>query len=43
MSDYAEDGAYWAIYVNGAYGEYGADSQPVADGDAFSFIYESAN
>ena len=42
-ADYAEDGAYWAIYVNGAYGEYGADSQPVAEGDAYSFVYESAN
>ncbi|MBP3218546.1 MAG: DUF4430 domain-containing protein [Lachnospiraceae bacterium] len=42
-ADYVEDGAYWAIYVNGAYGEYGADSQPVTDGDAYSFVYESAN
>ncbi len=38
-ADYQQDGAYWAIYVNGAYGEYGADSQPVADGDTFTFEY----
>ena len=35
------DGAYWSIYVNGEYGQYGADSQPVNDGDAFSFRYET--
>lgn len=39
-ADYDTDGAYWSIYVNGEYGQYGADSQPVADGDAFSFVYE---
>ena len=40
MADYATDGAYWAIYVNGEYGQYGADSQPVADGDTYTFKYE---
>ena len=39
-ADYSRDGAYWAIYVNGEYGQYGADSQPVADGDAFRLVYE---
>lgn len=39
-ADYAANGAYWAIYVNGEYGMYGADSQPVNDGDAFSLVYE---
>jgi len=38
--DYEKDGAYWAIYVNEEYGMYGADSQPVADGDAFKLVYE---
>lgn len=33
-------GSYWAIYVNGEYGMYGADSQPVADSDSFSLVYE---
>ena len=39
-ADYDTDGAYWSIYVNDEYGMYGADSQPVADGDAFKFVYE---
>ena len=39
-ANYDTDGAYWAIYVNGDYGQYGADSQPVADGDSFGFVYE---
>ena len=39
-ADYATDGAYWSIYVNGVYGQYGADSQPVTDGDEYSFVYE---
>lgn len=39
-ADYNTDGAYWAIYVNGEYGSYGADAQPVADGDTFTFAYE---
>ena len=41
-ADYDKDGAYWAIYVNGEYGQYGADQQPVADGDSFRFAYESS-
>ena len=39
-ADYAADGAYWGIYVNGEYGQFGIESQPVADGDAFSLVYE---
>lgn len=39
-ADYVTDGAYWSIYVNGEYGQYGADSQPVTDGDEYSFVYE---
>lgn len=37
------DGSYWAVYVNGEYGNYGIDSQPVRDGDVFRFAYESGN
>ena len=39
----ADDGekTYWAIYVNGEYGQYGADAQPVHDGDSFSLSLES--
>jgi len=40
---YAVDNAYWAFYVNDTYCEYGIDSQPVADGDAFSIVYEAAS
>ncbi len=39
-ADYDTDGAYWSIYVNGEYGMYGADQQPVADQDTFTFAYE---
>ena len=35
------DKTYWAIYVNGEYGMYGADSQPVSDGDTFILALES--
>lgn len=39
-ADYSIDSSYWAIYVNGEYGSYGADSQPVADGDSYALKYE---
>ncbi len=32
---------YWAIYVNGNYGNYGADSQPIRDGDTFELVLET--
>lgn len=34
-----EDGSYWCVYVNGEYGMYGIDSQPVKDGDVYRFEY----
>ena len=40
---YEEDNAYWSLYVNGEYGNYGADSQPVTDGDTYTWQYESAD
>ncbi len=40
VADYDADGAYWSVYVNGEYGMYGVDSQPVADGDTYTFAYE---
>ncbi len=40
---YTVDNAYWAFYVNGEYGQYGIDSQPVEDGDTYSIVYEAAN
>lgn len=41
--NWSVDGSYWAVYVNGEYGKYGIDSQPVKDGDVFRFAYESGN
>lgn len=38
-ADFNVDGAYWSIMVNGEYGMYGAESQPVVDGDAFQLVY----
>lgn len=39
---YATDGAYWSLYVNDDYGQYGADSQPVTNGDKYTWKYELA-
>lgn len=41
-ADYALDGAYWSFEVNGGYSNYGIDTQPVMDGDAFGIIYTPA-
>ena len=41
-ADYNTDGAYWSVYVNGEYGQYSADLQPVADGDEFRLAYEKS-
>lgn len=38
-ADYTADGAYWSFYVNEEYCNYGIDSQPVEDGDAFQIVY----
>ena len=38
-ADFNVDAAYWSIMVNGEYGQYGADAQVVADGDAFQLVY----
>ncbi|MCR5195821.1 MAG: DUF4430 domain-containing protein [Pseudobutyrivibrio sp.] len=39
---YEKDNAYWALYVNDNYGEYGVDQQPVQDGDTYTWKYENA-
>ncbi len=39
-ADYSADGAYWSFYVNDEYCNYGIDSQPVYDGDAFKIVYD---
>ena len=38
-ADFTTDNAYWSFYVNEAYCNYGIDSQPVEDGDAFQIVY----
>lgn len=38
-ADWNTDQSYWAFYVNGEYCNYGIDTQPVADGDAFQIVY----
>ena len=39
-ADYTADGAYWAIYVDGAYGNYGIADQPIEDGISYEIRYE---
>lgn len=36
---WAENGAYWALYIGGEYASTGVDSTPVNDGDSFSLEY----
>lgn len=38
-ADYSVDCSYWSFYVNEEYCNYGIDSQPVVDGDAFKIVY----
>ena len=38
-ADFTVDSSYWSFYVNEEYCNYGIDSQPVMDGDAFQIIY----
>lgn len=42
-ANFETDAAYWCIYVNGEYGQYAVEAQPVADGDTFLFAYEKTN
>ena len=39
VADYSIDGSYWGFYLNGEYCNYGIDTQPVTDGDAFQIVY----
>lgn len=41
-ADFNTDGAYWAVFVNGEYGNYGVDEQPVTDGDTYQLVYTLA-
>ena len=35
-----DDGKYWMYYLNGNYGQVGADMQPVVDGDVIEWKFE---
>ena len=39
VADYSVDASYWSFYVNEEYCNYGIDTQPVMDGDAFKIVY----
>ncbi len=39
IADFNVDSSYWSFYVNDEYCNYGIDSQPVMDGDAFKIVY----
>ena len=39
VADWNVDQSYWAFYVNDQYCNYGVDSQPVNDLDAFKIVY----
>ncbi len=39
VADYSVDCSYWSFYVNDEYCNYGIDTQPVMDRDAFSIVY----
>lgn len=39
VADYSVDASYWSFYVNDEYCNYGIDTQPVMDGDAFAIVY----
>jgi len=41
VADYSVDGSYWSFYINNEYCNYGIDTQPVTDGDAFQIVYST--
>ena len=41
-ADYVQDSAYWGFFVNDGYCNYGIDTQPIEDGDAFRIEYTPA-
>ena len=36
---YEENGAYWALFVDGEYAQQGIDQTPVTDGGSYSLVY----
>ena len=39
VADWNVDQSYWAFFVNDEYCDYGVDSQPINDLDAFKIVY----
>ena len=39
VADYSVDGGWWGLYQNGEMTTTGADTTPIADGDAFQLVY----
>lgn len=39
MASFEENDAYWGVFVNGEYANYGISEQPVTDGDQFEIRY----
>lgn len=42
-ADFNTGKSYWAIYVNGEYGNYSIDKQPLEDGGKYGFVLETYN
>lgn len=38
-ASFEENGAFWGIFVNGEFANFGIGEQPVADGDVFGLVY----
>lgn len=38
-ADYATDGAYWALYIEGEMAMSGVDATQITDGGSYSFVY----
>ena len=38
-ANFSDNGAYWGIFVNGEFANYGISEQPVTDGDIFGLVY----
>ena len=42
VADYNTNGAYWAVYLNGEFCNYGMDEQPILDGEEYQIVYTVA-
>lgn len=41
-ADYSLDGAYWSLWEDDAYANFGADGLAIKDGGCYSFVYTAA-